>query len=563
MITKGNQRGGGRQLATHLLNAYDNEYLEVTDLRGSIADDLHGAFAEWYAQSKATKCVKYLYSLSINPPVPLNREQYREYVARIERKLGLADQPRAVVFHVKQGREHCHVVWSRIDTDRMKAVQISHDRQIQRLIARAFARDHGLTLPKGMEKDLGSERFARNRARRENLKEKQQQERTGIGKSERREAINAAWKETDTGRAFAAALERRGYFLARGDDRPYVVVDLYSEVHSLSRQLDVKAAAMRQRLLDLPVENLPGIEAAREHAARQRASRVAEAPQRPETGPAPPDAARTLPTSPERRAMLADRQQLRRAVLDQTRAAMGERHAAERAGLRDLQQAAREGSLAARAQQQPKGVIAFLIRITGLRLILDARHVRQDRARDQREQAQTEALHRRHERERQESDRRDRALTAIETRERRAVESSLRREEFQKITNRESEQELAIVPPPLPDLTQEFGRAGAQSDKPEPPKTRGRAAELFNRLAGQRREAQRESGGGEKRQPVDKPPADLEPPATAPPPVPPQTEKETSGKVAATFNRLAARRRGQQRSGEDRSRGGPDRDPDR
>lgn len=47
----------------------------------------------------------------------------------MENKLGLSGQPRAVVFHVKKGREHCHVVWSRIDLDKMRAVQLSNDRQ--------------------------------------------------------------------------------------------------------------------------------------------------------------------------------------------------------------------------------------------------------------------------------------------------------------------------------------------------------------------------------------------------------------------------------------------------
>ena len=56
MIPKGNQRGGGRQLATHLMNSFDNERVEIADLRGAVAQDLHGAFQEWFAQSKATKC---------------------------------------------------------------------------------------------------------------------------------------------------------------------------------------------------------------------------------------------------------------------------------------------------------------------------------------------------------------------------------------------------------------------------------------------------------------------------------------------------------------------------
>ena len=42
--------------------------------------------------------------------------------------LKLVGQPRAIVFHTKNGRQHCHVVWSRIYPDDSKAVQIDHDR---------------------------------------------------------------------------------------------------------------------------------------------------------------------------------------------------------------------------------------------------------------------------------------------------------------------------------------------------------------------------------------------------------------------------------------------------
>lgn len=66
MIPKGNQRGAGQNLATHLMNSYDNERVEIADMRGAVAQDLHGAFKEWFAQSKATRCREYLYSLSIN-----------------------------------------------------------------------------------------------------------------------------------------------------------------------------------------------------------------------------------------------------------------------------------------------------------------------------------------------------------------------------------------------------------------------------------------------------------------------------------------------------------------
>ena len=46
MIPKASQRAGGQDLATHLLNALDNEYVEVAEVSGAVASDLHGAFAE-------------------------------------------------------------------------------------------------------------------------------------------------------------------------------------------------------------------------------------------------------------------------------------------------------------------------------------------------------------------------------------------------------------------------------------------------------------------------------------------------------------------------------------
>ena len=154
MILKGNQRGSGQQLASQLLNADNNQRVEILELRGSIAEDLHGAFEEWSACSMGTRCLKYLYSLSINPDPrqgDLTRAQYFNLIERAENELELSGQPRAVVFHIhNDGREHYHAVWSRIDIEKFKAVQMSHDRLKLRRVAQEFARDHGLTLPPGM-----------------------------------------------------------------------------------------------------------------------------------------------------------------------------------------------------------------------------------------------------------------------------------------------------------------------------------------------------------------------------------------------------------------------------
>jgi hypothetical protein len=255
MIPKGNARAGGQQLATHLLNAHDNERVEIAEITNSVARDLHGAFAEWEAASTATNCEKYLYHLMLNPDPQqrrLTRAEYFEYIARTEKTLGLTDQPRVVVFHSKDGREHCHVAWSRIDTERLRAVTLSHDRQKLRSITRQFARDMGLQLPRGMQNNRGKERF-KDRDRRSNHAEKQQEERTGITKEARRREITEAWRQSDTGQAFINAMKQRGYTLAQGDRRGYVVVDRHGEIHSLSRQIDgANAKQVSQRLPSKP-----------------------------------------------------------------------------------------------------------------------------------------------------------------------------------------------------------------------------------------------------------------------------------------------------------------------
>ena len=106
MILKGSQRSNGADLAIHLMNGFDNESVEIARVDGAVASDLFGAFAEFEAVALGTRAQKPLYSLSINPSAPLTRAQYLEAIGMIEKRLGLSDQPRAIVFHVKDGREH-------------------------------------------------------------------------------------------------------------------------------------------------------------------------------------------------------------------------------------------------------------------------------------------------------------------------------------------------------------------------------------------------------------------------------------------------------------------------
>ncbi len=86
MILKGSQRGGGQDLAQHLLRIGDNEHIDVAELRGFASDDLRGAFKEAEAISRGTKCRQYLFSLSLSPPgqASVSAETFRGTIDQIE-----------------------------------------------------------------------------------------------------------------------------------------------------------------------------------------------------------------------------------------------------------------------------------------------------------------------------------------------------------------------------------------------------------------------------------------------------------------------------------------------
>lgn len=435
MIPKASQRGAGQDLATHLLNAFDNAHVEVVEVRGAVARDLHGAFAEWELQADAlTRCRNYLYSLSVNPHPnhPLTRAQYDDYIARAEEALGLTGQPRAVVFHVKDGREHCHVVWSRIDTERERAVHQAFDRQALMVVTRRFARDHGITLPEGMEP--GADR----RAKPMTLYDRLQDQATGLSREERMHEITAAWRRSDSPRAFVNALADMGYVLATGD-RPYVLIDAYGGVNALPRMIDdrsVRTKDIRAFLeQEFPPELLPDVEEARAQIARYR--QVAE------------DFA-LAQAKAERGEKLKARQEARREKLAEERRGLAVRQARERGLLAQRQAEARHelkqdfltetrAVHRQRQESQPTGLAAFLGRVTGMALIVRKVRRFRDRQRHEayrerkaalqaRQRQQADDLGRRHQMQLIELHRRAVALHKVEQREQRALETALKRQ---------------------------------------------------------------------------------------------------------------------------------------
>ena len=260
MILHGNARGGGRELAVHLLRTDENEHVEVHEVSGFVSRDIAGVFGEIEAVSKGTKCRKPLFSLSLSPPrgAHVTAKQFDQAIAKAEEALDLKGQPRVVVFHEKGDHRdrHCHVVWSRVEGKAMKAIPMPFNRMKMRDVSRELFIEHGWDVPKGLiNRD---ERNPLNFT----LDQYQQDKRTGRDARQIKADIQDAWAVSDTRAALEHALEEKGFRLARGERRGFVVTDHEGEVYSLPKWLGVKTKTVRERLgseKDLP--ELKGVQA--------------------------------------------------------------------------------------------------------------------------------------------------------------------------------------------------------------------------------------------------------------------------------------------------------------
>ncbi len=353
MILVGNQRGGAKDLALHLLKE-ENEHVEVHELRGFVSSNLMGALNEAYAISRATRCKQFLFSLSLNPPQNENVsvETFEKTIERVEKELGLNGQPRAIVFHEKNGRRHCHVAWSRIKVDEVKAVQLSFTKRKLTELSRELYLEHGWKMPDGLKQSHA--RDPRNFT----LAQWQQAKRIGKDPKQIKTVFQECWALSDTQSAFASALKEHGYTLARGDKRGFVAVDHRGEVFSISKKwIGINAKDVREKLTDNEI--LPSVDEARVQTAKDMTVRL-----------------NTL--FQEQSSVFNTRKE----ELEAQRQTLTRQHKTERRKLRDAQYLHWQNKQQEWRQQFSKGFRGLFDRITGKRRSIeksieqDARHLK-------------------------------------------------------------------------------------------------------------------------------------------------------------------------------------------
>ncbi|MHC2086500.1 relaxase/mobilization nuclease domain-containing protein [Methylobacterium sp. CM6244] len=262
-MISGAMRGkGGDALAHHLLKA-ENEEVLVIPARGLGSPDLVGQVRELVALSLGGRTDRPVYHVHCDPNLEIadNDAARSRFWQLFEAEFGLAGQPVCGAVHVKHGRRHEHRVYSLVRPSG-NVVDVGFDFARRERVARVVEFEFGMPGPTPSKHARAIVRALREAGRddvadwmetagateverpvaRLSPTERLIEERTGVPLDDLRAAALAAWRASDHGDSFLAALRERGLDLREGRSGP-VVVDGSGTAHLATRL--VGAAARR------------------------------------------------------------------------------------------------------------------------------------------------------------------------------------------------------------------------------------------------------------------------------------------------------------------------------
>jgi len=256
-----------RHWSRYLGEAAENEKVSELEIRGTLARNVPEALAEMQDLARATRCQgNFLYHASFNPHPQdrrLTLEETFKGIDTLEKSLGFEGHQRIVYEHVKQGRQHLHILWNRAHPEKLTIRDIGGDWFTCRAVSNRLEQEFGLipTKPKRQ----------RNDPRPLQQWELQRREKCGLDPNAVKAELSKLWQATKTGQEFKQSMETRGYILARGDRRDFVVIDKAGHDHSLARRLNgVSTARLRERMMDIDRAVLPSVAEARIIARHNR-----------------------------------------------------------------------------------------------------------------------------------------------------------------------------------------------------------------------------------------------------------------------------------------------------
>ncbi|MDL5051499.1 relaxase/mobilization nuclease domain-containing protein [Oscillatoria amoena NRMC-F 0135] len=258
----------GRVLWTHTLNlpTQDPEkalkWMAYTAMNASRLKKQAGV-ASTGRKSKAGEV--YCFSLAWHPGQNPDKETVLNSALETLGLLNLHEHEAMLVAHGDTPHSHVHVICNLVHPENGKTAVPSYDRLTLSQWAENLERNDG--------EILCEQRVINNRERRE----RGQDSKLKLVKHKEKPVdiapvIQDLYQKSDSGAAFQAALQEKGYTLAAGDRRGFVLVDEAGKIHSLSRQLKgQRAADIKTRLgglNDLP--QAAGLSLARQQAVKNK-----------------------------------------------------------------------------------------------------------------------------------------------------------------------------------------------------------------------------------------------------------------------------------------------------
>lgn len=258
MIIKANAHDNSKNLGIYLLDAGENEHVKI--LESSLPNEsvnFEEVALEFEYMAEQARLLsgshKFKYPFlhaNLNPTLEdcekMSQADFIKSVDILEKNLDLVGHKRLVVQHIKNGRKHIHVAWSRIDpkTDRLKAFNFTNYKclEAQKQISQKLNIRY---IPIGKYKNFSNLDYAK-------------------GGKNVLPSLEAAWRASDDGMSFKNALEQEGFILARGR-RGLVVITETGKQMVVSRVLKharISSSEIRARV-DSFLSELPSLEEAK------------------------------------------------------------------------------------------------------------------------------------------------------------------------------------------------------------------------------------------------------------------------------------------------------------
>lgn len=232
------------------------------------------------AGRQATAGAVYHYSLSwAHGENPDPEHQKAKAKATLE-QLGLERHQYLLVAHNDTQHAHLHIVVNLTNQDTGKRNIPSYDKRELQDWALEYERTHG----------MHCEQRAENAYKREQGDPTKYQDE----KQSYAERVTKAYRQADSGKAFAAALETQGLTLGQGRRGSLVIVDMQGDIQKLARQVDgASTKEIKARFSDLDINTLP----LADELARQRQETILPGQSEPQAQATPSASASKQPAN--------------------------------------------------------------------------------------------------------------------------------------------------------------------------------------------------------------------------------------------------------------------------